>query len=965
MATKNQRSNALSVGLITAAFLIATQARSETPQPSINGELRVWHPLTFSFTGPSASETDDGPNPFLDYRLKVAFAAPDGATFDVQGFFDGDGEGGSRGNVWRVRFSPNQAGQWSYRASFRQGDHIAIEHDSSAGLPVAFDGATGSFTVKPRNPAALGFLKWGRLEYVGKHYLKFRDGPYWIRGGTDTPENFLAYLGFDDTIPSHAFEAHRGDWHDGDLDWGDGRGRAIIGVLNYLASKHVNSIYVMTMNVGGDGKDVWPWAERPKRNGSADNDNLHYDVSKLGQWDRVFAHAQSQGIFLHLVLNEGEEANKRELDDGELDVERKLYYRELVARFGHHLALEWNLCEEYNLQFDLGADRIRQFAQYIQAIDPYHHPITVHSAGDPLKELRFLFGDDRFSMTSIQLNQRRIDQLTESFRSETTAAGRPLPVSMDEFTIDAGQEKSWHPVDDAERHRKQKLWPTYLSGGMIEFILEDLLDVETFKTDQREALWSYMWYARQFMENELPYWEMQPNDNLVRGAATIDVGVGKGKTSPMGAQVFCLPAEVYAIYLPKASSTGELNLAGTTRIFQQRWYDPRAGKFRGNTRTVRGGDWVPLGKSPAEPEQDWVVLVKAADDDGRALRRSVSEASAALPCNDQIVAQKARFPTQSWEEVPAGHPGLNPKKLDQLAVALGGRGAVVKDGYVARRWGDQAEKSDWYSAAKPVLGTLLLFAIAEGKADGVDMVVSDFGWELSAKDRQMTLRHLANMTSGYARPEPPGEAWSYNDFGVQLYQKTIFDRIFDDTPSSVANDSQRFGALDLEDGLSFAKKNRRIRASVRDFARISWFWLQRGNWTGQQLIPRNLFDDVMRPQVPTNLPHTAKAETNDYLQIGSFGGGSDHFTKYGAGIYGFNWWFNTVGRLHPNERTWPDAPEDLVMAIGFGGNCCALLPSANAILVAADADWDNLEAGVHDSQMNRVVSLFADAVTSD
>ena len=40
-------------------------------------------------------------------------------------------------------------------------------------------------------------------------------------------------------------------------------------------------------------------------------------------------HAQQRGIFLHLVLNEGEEPNKRELDDGELGTERKLYYREL------------------------------------------------------------------------------------------------------------------------------------------------------------------------------------------------------------------------------------------------------------------------------------------------------------------------------------------------------------------------------------------------------------------------------------------------------------------------------------------------------------------------------------------------------------------------------------------------------------------------------------------------------------
>ena len=46
---------------------------------------------------------------------------------------------------------------------------------------------------------------------------------------------------------------------------------------------------------------------------------------------------------------------------------------------------------------------------------------------------------------------------------------------------------------------------------------------------------------------------------------------------------------------------------------------------------------------------------------------------------------------------------------------------------------------------------------------------------------------------------------------------------------------------------------------------------------------------------------TSWAETDDYLGIGSFGGGSDHFTGYGAGIYGFDWWFNATGPPPPRR----------------------------------------------------------------
>jgi hypothetical protein len=67
-------------------------------------------------------------------------------------------------------------------------------------------------------------------------------------------------------------------------------------------------------------------------------------------------------VIFFFVLNEAEAQNKRELDHGELGVERKLYYRELIARFGHHPALEWNLCEEYNL--DLSARRAGSVVNY-------------------------------------------------------------------------------------------------------------------------------------------------------------------------------------------------------------------------------------------------------------------------------------------------------------------------------------------------------------------------------------------------------------------------------------------------------------------------------------------------------------------------------------------------------------------------------------------------------------------------
>ncbi|TWU59256.1 Choline-sulfatase [Rubripirellula tenax] len=598
---------------------IAEESRLVTTKPLADvqkvgrDKFVAWQPLSLSFSGPKASETDNEPNPFLDYRLQVRFTGPSHQIYDVPGYFDGDGNGGESGNQWTVMFTPDEQGVWNYKTSLRHGPNVAVSLADDAGQAVKLDGDRGTIVVQPSDASAPGFLKWGRLEYVGGHYLKFRDGPHWIRGGVDSPENFLAYAGFDNTPANHRYADHASDWKDGDPDWNNGSGKAIIGALNSLSDQRVNSLYFLTMNIGGDGDDVWPWTGKPARKGSPTDDNRHFDLSKLRQWEAVFSHAQRQGINLHFVFNEAEEANKSELDDGELGIERKLYYREMIARFGHHNALGWNLCEEYNVDFDLGPERIRSFADYVGAVDSYGHPITVHSAHDPLKALEFIFGDKRFGMTSIQLNQRRIDTLVEDFRKATAAAGRPLPISMDEFTLDVGQNASWKPFNRPELHRKQKLWPTLLSGGQIEFILEDLLGTESFKTPDLQALWKSVAIARTFIENHLPFWEMSPADELVEGESTLEVGLGSGKSFQLGAQVFHKPNVVYAIYFPSATSTGRLDMRAARGEFQARWFNPRTGDFDGPFIMQTAGDWSKLGDPPSEREEDWVLILKRTD----------------------------------------------------------------------------------------------------------------------------------------------------------------------------------------------------------------------------------------------------------------------------------------------------------------------------------------------------------------
>ena len=112
--------------------------------------------------------------------------------------------------------------------------------------------------------------------------------------------------------------------------------------------------------------------------------------------------------------------------------------------------------------------------------------------------------------------------------------------------------------------------------------------------------------------------------------------------------------------------------------------------------------------------------------------------------------------------------------------------------------------------------------------------------------------------------------------------------------------------------------------SPRDFARIGWFWLNKGKWNGKQILPESFFDNYMNADVSPDIPRSS-AETSDYLNVHFTGGGTDQ-TSRGPGIYGFNWWFNT------DRRTWPDAPEDTFQANGHSnGEVCCVIPSLKIV----------------------------------
>ena len=91
---------------------------------------------------------------------------------------------------------------------------------------------------------------------------------------------------------------------------------------------------------------------------------------------------------MHIVTQETE--NEKMLDDGDTGPMRQLYYRELIARFGHHLGLVWNLGEENGpAGFSPNGQTSEQqkaMTKFIKETDPYKHPILLHTHSHDLIE---------------------------------------------------------------------------------------------------------------------------------------------------------------------------------------------------------------------------------------------------------------------------------------------------------------------------------------------------------------------------------------------------------------------------------------------------------------------------------------------------------------------------------------------------------------------------------------------------
>lgn len=95
-----------------------------------------------------------------------------------------------------------------------------------------------------------------------------------------------------------------------------------------------------------------------------------------------------------------------------------------------------------------------------------------------------------------------------------------------------------------------------------------------------------------------------------------------------------------------------------------------------------------------------------------------------------------------------------------------------------------------------------------------------------------------------------------------------------------------------------------IWATPRDFARFGLLYLNKGNWNGEQLLPTDWVQKSIQAPAANGLKN-----------------------------YGYQFWLNGFDEDAPAKKVYPDAPADLYMANGFGGQRIYVIPSKNLVIV--------------------------------
>jgi len=291
-------------------------------------------------------------------------------------------------------------------------------------------------------------------------------------------------------------------------------------------------------------------------------------------------------------------------------------------------------------------------------------------------------------------------------------------------------------------------------------------------------------------------------------------------------------------------------------------------------------------------------------------------------------------------------------------------GIILRHGYIIASFGDVEANDPVYSAAKSFLSTVAAVAVDKGLIKNVNDPVANYihdGGYDSPHNKLVTWKNHLQQESewegnmwgknsdfigheefgaGERKPraiQAPGTYYEYNDVRINRFSLALA-RLFGTSVPDVlktnimdpigASNQWRWVPYDNSQVEINGKKIGSVSGGTRwggglwinseDLARFGLLVLNKGQWSGRQLVSRQWFRDATTP--------------------------SEHGPDYG-----YLWWLNT------KQKQWPSAPSTSFAAIGNGSNTIWIDPDHDIVFV-----WHWHQNNAMDGAIQRILAAVDD-----
>lgn len=320
------------------------------------------------------------------------------------------------------------------------------------------------------------------------------------------------------------------------------------------------------------------------------------------------------------------------------------------------------------------------------------------------------------------------------------------------------------------------------------------------------------------------------------------------------------------------------------------------------------------------------------------------------------------FPQEAWLEKTPEELGFDYQKmkeaLDYLASESGEDGLdevfISVKGYCIYKGDSIYKKHNIYSSSKSFTSSVLGI-LTDQKSLSENTFAKEIDTAMAALYPEAQLKHFSSMTSGYSgkgstRWDEVSEDWSWTPYAIDtplfepgtkyaywdeaqmmfgrlltMYTDRTLKSIFDEAiGKKIGLGSYDWGTEQEVNGIAINNGCTGVMINAEQLARFGHFYLNKGNWNGQQLLSKDWIEKATQNQVFTDIIADTDRDNVD-----------------GRGCYGYNWWVNDImpdGKFHM-----PDAPKSLYYASGLHNNMCFVIPEWDMVFVRRGEDGNPLK----------------------